>query len=247
MPYQHERAGYRGLHHFGEQTHTSAAWRHWHPADQLANAIPPALACIPSDWQPRSIVAIDGSMVPVPLPSNPLIHLGAWTVSAITLDWIQIDHLNYQRPIDPVALRACMESTTLSGVLPSGLLEDANNQPAPVMLREYIFRLLSNTQHPDAQESLLTTYAMLYHHRFPRTQRFQRCPWWQLGCSHRVTHITTGPCSCADQRAFYQTDALRLHERYTRVGINMTVWNETMRVLEHLWFVGSGINHTDMV
>lgn len=235
MPYQHERAGYRGLHHFVEHHHTSA-WHTWHPDLHTAQALPSPLACIPSAWHPQTIVAIDGSVVPVSLPHHRLVTVGAWTVSALTIDWQKLQSYDQHRPVDPITMRGCTHDATFAGVLPSGIVCDATEQTAPTMFRQYLPKLLSITQLSDAHETLLDTYATLYHHRIAQT-RHQRCPWWYVGCCQRLSSLTMPQCPCMEHRPLYSTDALRLHESYTRQGMTMTVWNETMRVLEHLWLL----------
>jgi len=240
MPYDGEFAGYRALHRIAETERVQQLLRRAQVYTPGASepAIIPSSPPAAEESLPEFIVAIDGSSQEVAVKTGyPGAQVGYLTVASVLLDLGAIDRLDAERPADPVAFRKTEDAATIDAALPGSNVVTRTHKSAKVAFREELYEVLHNGI-VDAQDCvpLLDTYEALLARK--PTTRLQSCPYGELGCEDSFV-ISRGlsTCSCAERRAIWSTDALRIHERFHDSGTNGEAFGEVMQVWERILLI----------
>jgi NurA domain len=242
MPYEGEFAGYRSLRRIVETDRVKNLLRRCriNPAPTDVNgsrAVPCATPAVQQDM-PDFVVAIDGSSAEVPvLNGYPGARVGYCTVASVLVNLTELDRLDEQRPIDPVAFRKTEEAATIDAALPGCNVVTRDHVAAKHSFREALFDTFNDVILDEEDRTpLIDTYEALLALK-PDT-RNQSCPYEAEGCSE---HVRTSPglsrCPCDKGRPLYSTDALRIHERFRDWGSNGEAFGEVMQVWERVLLV----------
>jgi len=123
MPYENEFANYRPLHRIAEAVRVRALLGRARtlPATTATAAVVPQIAPVGEGTLPDLIVAIDGSYAEVDVKNGyPGAKVGYCTVASVLLNLHEVERLDEQRPVDPVAFRKTEEAATIDAALPVG-------------------------------------------------------------------------------------------------------------------------------
>lgn len=186
------------------------------------------------------VVAIDGSSAEVDVKNGyPGAKVGYCTVASVLLKMREIERLDCVRPVDPREFRKTEEAATIDAALPGSNVVTRAQQSARASFRQELYELFQETVFDESERlSLLDTYHALLALKPSAPDRAPLCPYNDGGCEQRLEPgqgVTT--CKCADQRAIYSTDALRIHEGFRDVGSNGECFGEVMQVCERLVLV----------
>lgn len=205
----------------------------------------------PSNWEPRYVVAIDGSHAEVPVTNGfPGAEASYVTVSSVLLDVEKMRQLDAQRPTDPREFRKIEKADSIDSALPGCNVVAQGQTSAPASLRRMMFdEFLSRRLIDSEGETLLDTYEALLALKPPPQnslgQSAERCPYSLLGAEEDCPDPETGyfrakgqyDCRCSFKRPLYSTDALRIHEGMNPAGTNGAMFAEIMQVWERIWVV----------
>jgi hypothetical protein len=100
--------------------------------------------------------------------------------------------------------------------------------------RRVLFESISDKRTLTDGETLLETYEALLAHK--PTNRHQQCPIQE--CPKEAAYAPAPgvtKCSCREQRPWYSTDALRIHEGLNPAGPSGAMFAEAMQVWERVW------------
>lgn len=240
MGYEGEFAAYRALQRIAETDRVQQLLRRaqvYSPGKSGPTIMPnsPPVAVEP---HPEFIVAIDGSNQEVAVKTGyPGAQVGYLTVASVLLDLGAIDRVDAIRPADPVAFRKTEEAATIDAALPGSNVVTRTHKNAKVAFREELYEVFHN-EVVDTQDRvpLLDTYEALLARK--PTTRPQSCPYEDLGCDQSfVIGRGLSACPCAERRAIWSTDALRIHERFHEVGSNGEAFGEVMQVWERVLLI----------
>ncbi|WP_459720268.1 hypothetical protein [Paraburkholderia sp. 2C] len=189
-------------------------------------------------WQPRYVVAIDGSHHEVQYDQGfPGAELGFVSVATILID-VQLLLAESDKPsIDPVKFNKVQGAQPFTAVLASTNMVTKGAPDARASFRRDWSELLEKTKPAENAESLLDTYKALLTLRQQDTK--QHCPLMDI-CAVTDTptaDYASGKCACG-KYPVYLSDALRIHEGFGDFASNGECFGEVMRVLEHLFLVG---------
>lgn len=213
MPYLHERATMQPLHALLNTPHIHTALHAFHgrvpevpiPANRVRR-----MDLADAHWEPATLLACDGSIVEASLstahPHSRVVYL---TVGATCQASAVLRHLDLQRPIDPLAYRAAMETYQLQGVLPFAHIVTAQAPTTLDAYRQGVYHLFCTNRVADAAESLLDTFAVLLAY-------------------HPSLHAAS---------IQYPTDALGIHNRMAPWGGQWRSMLDTLRALECIWLI----------
>jgi hypothetical protein len=188
-------------------------------------------------WQPKYVVAIDGSHHEVAFENGfPGAELGFVSLATVLID-VQLLISESDKPtIDPVIFSQVQSTYTLTEVLPSANMVSVDQPDARTSFRADWFNVLKNTKPADNAETLLDTYEALL--KYKPSDSEQKCPLMEL-CPHTerpTPDYQTGFCNCG-KYPVYPTDKLRIHERFTDTSSNGESMGEVMSTIEHLMLV----------
>ena len=149
----------------------------------------------------------------------------------------ELERLDEQRPIDPVAFRTTEESATIDAALPGCNVVTRDHVAAKHSFREALFDTFNDVILDEEDRTPLSdTYEALLALK-PDT-RNQSCPYDDEGCFEHVRTATgLSRCPCDRARPLYSTDALRIHERFRDWGSNGEAYGEVMQVWERVLLV----------
>ncbi len=242
MPYEGEFAGYQPLRRIVETDRVQNILRRCRvqEASQSVSgcgATPQALP--PADQEmPNFIVAIDGSNAEVPVKNGyPGARVGYLTVASVLVNLAELDRLDEQRPIDPIAFRTTEEAATIDAALPGCNVVTRDHVAAKHSFREALFDTFNDVILDEEDRTPLSeTYEALL--ALKPESRNQACPYEAEGCRE---HVRTSPglsrCPCDKMRPLYSTDALRIHERFRDWGSNGEAYGEVMQVWERITLI----------
>ncbi len=240
MPYEGEFATYHVLQRITETERVQQLLRRARVSEPTKehDAVTPRVPPNDESPLPEFVVAIDGSSQEISVKTGyPGAKIGYLTVASVLLDLQAIDRLDANRPADPVQFRKTEESAAIDAALPGSNVVTRTHKNAKVAFREELYEVFHNGI-VDSQDHvpLLETYEALLAHK--PTTRPQSCPYQELGCTES---LVVGPglrtCPCAERRAIWSTDALRIHERFHDVGTNGEAYGETLQVWESVLLV----------
>ena len=188
-------------------------------------------------WSPKFVVAIDGSHQEIQYDKGfPGSEFGFLSIANVL---INVDLLvsECEKPtIDPVIFNKIQSAYNLTAALPSSNMIKTGFPDARSSFRAAWNDLLVKTRPAATSETLMETYQALLKHK-PTTSD-QRCPLMELCTEDNAPSpdYKKGTCACGKQPV-YETDILRIHERFTDFKSNGESLGEVMRVLEHLILV----------
>jgi NurA domain len=242
MPYEGEFAGYRPLRRIVETDRVQNLLRRcrvYHaPASVNGSGAAPRVAPPAQQDMPGFVVAIDGSNAEVPVVNGyPGARVGYCTVASVLVNLTELDRLDEQRPVDPVAFRKTEEAATIDAALPGCNVVTRDHVAAKHSFREALFDTFNDVILDEEDRTpLIDTYEALLALK-PDT-RDPSCPYETEGCGER---LRTSPgltrCPCDRSRPLYSTDALRIHERFRDWGSNGEAYGEIMQVWERVLLV----------
>lgn len=235
MPYEGEYAGYRSLQRLAdtERIRTLLGRSRALTADATTPAPVPDAAPAPPTELPDFVVAIDGSNAQVPVRTGyPGSEVGYCTVASVLLNLGQIDRLDAQRPVDPVAFRKTEQTSTIDAALPGANVVSRSHTSARDSFREALYEVLQDVVVDDDDRTpLIATYESLF--ALKPTTRPQECPHAADGCINSVLPTAgLSTCPCPARKALYSTDALRIHEGFRDAGSNGEAFGEVRQVWE---------------
>lgn len=242
MPYEGEFAGYQPLRRIVESDRVQNLLRR----SKVGEATPelnghgatPQVAPAAGQDLPGFVVAIDGSNAEVPVRNGyPGARVGYCTVASVLINLTEVDRLDEQRPVDPVAFRTTEEAATIDAALPGCNVVTRDHLAAKHAFREALFDTFNDViLDVEDRTPLSDTYEALL--ALKPTSREQSCPYEAEGCTE---HVRTLPglsrCPCDKGRPLYATDALRIHERFHDWGTNGEAYGEVMQVWERVMLV----------
>lgn len=242
MPYDGEFAGYQSLRRIVETDRVQNLLRRSRVNQGLADvngsgAIPRVAPPVQQDM-PDFVVAIDGSNAEVPVVNGyPGARIGYCTVASVLVNLTEVDRLDEQRPIDPVAFRKTEDAATIDAALPGCNVVTRDHLAAKHSFREALFDTFNDVILDEEDRTPLSdTYEALLALK-PGT-RNQSCPYEAEGCAEHVRPSRgLSRCPCDKSRPIYSTDALRIHERFRDWGSNGEAYGEVMQVWERVLLV----------
>jgi hypothetical protein len=242
MPYEGEFAGYQPLRRIVESERVKSLLRrsrvHHASAEVNGSGATPRAAPAVEQGMPDFVVAIDGSNAEVPVVNGyPGARVGYCTVASVLVNLTELDRLDEERPIDPVAFRATEEAATIDAALPGCNVVTRDHVAAKHSFREALFETFADVILDEEDRTpLIDTYEALL--RLKPEARTPACPYEAEGCRE---HVQPSPglsrCPCDKRRPLYSTDALRSHERFRDWGSNGEAYGEVMQVWERVLLV----------
>lgn len=240
MPYEGEFAGYKPLARIAnsERVQNIVGRCKKRVPDEGPSDVEPLMAEVqPSGWLPDLVLAIDGSYHQLPVENGyPGAELAYLTVASVILDVKKQRELDRNRPVNPLASRDTEEAGSIDCALP-GCNVVVDHEPTPTAsFRRVFFESIQEKRPLSDGETLLETYEVLMAYK-PST-RYQQCPY--TDCPAAAAYIPTPGethCTCDQQRAWYSTDALRIHEGLNPTGPSGAMFAEAMQVWERVWAV----------
>lgn len=242
MPYENEFAGYSSLRRIVESERVKTLLGKYKVRDAIDSLnslqILEPLSIEPSDWQPKKLIAIDGSHAEVKIQNGfPGAEAAYITVASVILDIEKMRELDQQRPVDPKKFKKTQKAESIDCALPGCNIVYEGEISAEASLRKAVFEVFKTNRMSSDGESLLDTYEALLQYK-PDTERTQKCPYEDclIGAEYKRGKNTYS-CSCSLNRSLYSTDALRFHERMIPAGSNGAIFSEIMQTLERVWIV----------
>ncbi len=256
MGFENEPSGHKSIKRLAESKRVKELLGRYEiiSLPQKAEDLAPMLADVkPSGWQPKWILAIDGSFLSHSVQNGyPGAEVGYITISAVLIDAAKQRELDKARPVNPADFRATQEPSSIDEVLPGSNVVFSGQVSARASLRAALMELfreeknrLSNEGEGEGKgELLLQTYEALLRHKPKDSGQKQRCPYEDDGecgsdAEEKLYQLNTGTyvCNCKFARPLFSTDALRIHESMIPDGPNSTIYTETMQVLERLYLI----------
>ena len=149
MPYEGEFAEYQSLRRIVETPRVQNLLRRCRvqPASAQANGsgAMPRVAPEVRQGMPHFVVAIDGSSKEQPVRNGyPGARVGYCTVASVLVNLTELDRLDEQRPIDPVAFRKTEDAATIDAALPGCNVVTRNHGAAKHAFREELFETFND-------------------------------------------------------------------------------------------------------
>lgn len=183
------------------------------------------------NWLPRRILAIDGSIVTEKVKNGfPGAEVSLVTLAAVFIDVNKIAGIRPGDIPSPAVFNSLDTAQTHAAVLPGANVrhrDDALGTPQ-VFFRSKVYEAL-NAKVVEGHETMLETLRAINQSDASGVD----CP--IDGCRHKLDKgIDIYSCSCVNAATLYETDSLRIHERFSDVASNGDVHGEVRHVLEVL-------------
>lgn len=241
MPYEGEFAGYKPLTRIAnsERVQEIVCRCKKRMPDNSADEVEPLMAELqPSGWLPDLVLAVDGSYHQLPVENGyPGAELAYLTVASVILDVKKQRELDRSRPVDPLDSRRTEEAGSIDCALP-GCNVVVDNEPTPTAsFRRVFFESIQDKRPLSDGETLLETYEALL--AYKPSGRSQQCPYDDCPDAAAYIPVSSGEskCTCQQQRPWYSTDALRIHEGLNPTGKSGAMFAEAMQVWERVWAI----------
>lgn len=244
MPYQGEFAGYKPLSRIANSDRVQDIVGRCKKQIQNGESSDVDLLMAevqPSEWLPDLVLAIDGSYHQLPVENGyPGAELAYLTVASVILDVKKQRELDQNRPVSPLASRDTEKAGSIDCALPGcNVVVDDETTPS-ASFRRVFFESIKEKRPLSDGETLLETYEALlpYKPTDKPTDRKQKCPYED--CPINAAYVPTSGinrCTCTHQRAWYSSDALRIHEGLNPVGPSGSMFGEAMQVWERVWAI----------
>lgn len=240
MSYESEFASYRPLHRIAEAERVRALLGRARnlPPSSSTPAVTPRNAPAAGGTLPDLVVAIDGSYAEVDVRNGyPGAKVGYCTVASVLLNLGELEKLDVERPVDPVAFRKTEEAATIDAALPGTNVVIRTHTSARDSFREALYEVLHDEVVDEEDGTrLLDTYEALL--ALKPQSRPPICPYDYDGCDQHLNPADgVSSCICLKKRAIFSTDGLRIHERFHDAGSNGEALGEVMQVWERLILV----------
>lgn len=205
------------------------------PTEQ-AYPLPQRIAPPRGAGQLRRLVAIDGSTVSAQIRNGyPGAEAALLQLAVIVVNLEDLRNLPSVTIPRPSAIRDLEQCRTLDEVLPGRnvVRNDVENDSAQRFFRSQIYDLLNFSRFDDDHETLLETLSAI---TTARHDTHYRCP--VEDCDAEVD-VGTGreQCPCGRGELIFETDRLRIHERFEDHGSSEQAYTAVREVVEHLALV----------
>lgn len=196
-------------------------------------------ASLPAQGQlPQLVLAIDGSLQPVPVHDGfPGSEVAYFSFASVLLDMDLVDTLEAQRPANPAEFSKVRSVTPQVMVMPGRNFRHKQDVSPRASFRRICFERLGAAGFDLSVESLRDTYEALLAYHSGTTEL--RCPQAACKTPEKATVPPNGQamCGCSKPKPLYSTDWLRIHQGFNDVGENGAAFSEFMQVTERLWLV----------
>lgn len=203
------------------------------------DALEPTLLADPGKL-PEFVLAIDGSLQPVPVRDGfPGAEIAYFSFASVLLDMRLVAELEPQRPASPAAFKDVRSTVPHVMVLPGRNFRQAEDLSPRASFRRVSSQSLKSAGMQLDGETLLHTYEALLQHR-SNLEDSPKCPYPSCPRAKDTKLPLTGSegCSCSN-KPLYSTDWLRIHEGFNDIGENGAAYAEFMQVTERLWLVNA--------
>ena len=197
-------------------------------------AEPPAAVAPPRGQDTISrIIVIDGSTVASPVRIGyPGAEAALLNLAAVVINLQALRDIPPGSIPRPSTMRDIEDCRTLDAVLPGRnvVREDVADDTPERFFRFSVHPTLSGRRVDDKHETLIETMrAITPSRRFP-------CP--MDDCSNTIPALEgVSECACEKREQAFETDSLRLHERFEDFGSSAQAYTATRQVVEHLAMV----------
>ena len=180
--------------------------------------------------QIKRIIVLDGSTVTHAVRSGyPGAEAALLQLAAVVLDLDALRRIPPGSIPRPSTIRAIEECSTLDAVLPGRnvVRRDVADDTAEAFFRHSVYQLLGSGRVDRQHETLLETMRQI------TPEKGFGCP--LTGCDRSIESLTgAGLCPCPEKEPIYETDVLRIHERFEDYGSSAQAYTATRQVVEHL-------------
>lgn len=187
------------------------------------------------NWQPKWVIAVDGSNVNETVQNGfPSADASLVTLSVVFIDISKLKMNSPGEILRPRVFREMEKAKSLDAVLPGAnvVRKDVANDDPQSWFREEIFKTLQGKI--AGHETLFQTFE----HLTQGEPRRIKCPILpDCDCKEdELIQILKGinPAACKENKFVFETDSLRLHERFKPEGNNGEPHGEFRHVLEIL-------------
>lgn len=240
MPYEGEYAHYQPLKRIVESERVKQLLGRSRILDRYStqsSVIPQILPNV-TTFLPSLILAIDGSNTEVDVKIGyPGARVGYCSVAAVIMNLSEIEHLDINRPVDPVLFRQTEYPSSEAAALPGCNIITRDHMAAKDSFREALFELFNDMVIDEEDNTrIIETFQALLELKPLGTIS---CPYSHLGCTCEV-HIGKNieSCPCNLHKPLYPTDALRIHERFNdESGSNGEAFGYVRQVWERLLLI----------
>lgn len=193
----------------------------------------------PSTTLPEHVIAIDGSLHPLPLTGGfPSSELCYYSIVSVLLKIKLMRELDEQRPVPPALFKEVEDSEVMTAVLTGANVVRKGEVDAQLAFRRYLNEALANNGL--GNETLLQTYEHLLANRPKQGNRLKTpsCPYDDCGDpgSYQVQNGCYD-CACPKKRPLFSTDVLDVHNSMSTTGNNGRMFGEALQVIENLWLI----------
>jgi hypothetical protein len=198
----------------------------------------PAIPTPPQGTVPPLVLAVDGSLQPVPVHDGfPGAEVAYFSFASVLLDMDRVEALEAERPANPAEFNKVRSVTPQVMVMPGKNFRHKEDASPRSSFRRIAFEQLARAGFDVSTESLRDTYEALLAYRIGND--VLRCP--HPGCetpeAASVPRTSQSACGCSKENTCYSTDWLRIHQGFNDVGENGAAYAEFMQVTERLWLV----------
>lgn len=183
-------------------------------------------------WVPKRVIAVDGSNVTHKVQNGfPGAEASLISISVVRLDITQLAAAAENSIPRPSVFHEMERAATVDAVLPGAnvVRRTVETDTPAAYFREELFRTLDDGTVSRGHETLLDTLRVLTAHR----KRRIGCP--ISGCGRGDLPIPEGQATCpCGKEVIFETDSLRLDERFNEIGSNGEVHGEFRHLLEVL-------------
>lgn len=188
--------------------------------------------CTRRNWKPHRVISIDGSNIAQPVQNGfPGAEVGMVSLSVVVIDVTKLHEANPQEQLSPRVFREMERDWTFGTIVPgANVVRSSMKTDSPMeFFREEVYRSVRG-RFDDSHETLLETFRAI---TSTRGASKIDCP--IEGCMHQFSkgHQQYN-CLCEREKYLFETDELRLHERFKEYGSNGEVFGELRHVLELL-------------
>lgn len=205
-------------------------------ATEQAHPLPQRIEPLRSMDHLHRLVAIDGSTVSAQIRNGyPGAEAALLQLAVIVVNLKDLRNLPSVTIPRPSAIRDLEQCRTLDEVLPGRnvVRNDVKNDSAQRFFRSQIYSLLNSARFDDSHETLLETLSAI---TAARHDTHCRCP--IEDCDNDI-EVRAGKmqCPCDRDELIFETDLLRIHERFEDHGSSAQAYTAVREVVEHLALV----------
>jgi len=189
---------------------------------------------------PTFVLAIDGSMSPVPVRDGfPGAEVAYLSFASVLLNMDLVATLEAKRPVSPSEFRHVRSTTPDVMVLPGRNYRQKDDMSPRSCFRRVLYEYLGSAGMLEGAETLQETYEALLTHRSEQADP-PGCPYPSCQRPKSITLPRAGArgCTC-NNFPLYSTDWLRIHEGFNDIGENGAAYAEFMQVAERLWLINA--------